>query len=73
MPVAFAMVSAIVPSLLLLWCFHSRDTFRGPPRVVWASFGLGAFAIRVVPSILEPAPFALHVRFLNRPRVAVAA
>jgi hypothetical protein len=40
-----ATVSAIVPSLRLLWYLHSRDTFREPPRVVWTTFALGALSI----------------------------
>jgi hypothetical protein len=33
--------SAVIPSLLLMWYFHARDLFREPPRVLWATFGLG--------------------------------
>ena len=34
---AFVAVSAIVPSLLLLWYFHSRDVLGGPCRkkILW--------------------------------------
>jgi len=27
--------SAVVPSLLLMWYFHSRDVNREPGRVLW--------------------------------------
>jgi RsiW-degrading membrane proteinase PrsW (M82 family) len=45
---AFVAVSAIVPSLLLMWFFHARDVFREPPRVLWATFGLGVLTIPCV-------------------------
>jgi len=34
-------LAAIVPALLLMWFFHSRDVFREPGRVLWTTFFLG--------------------------------
>jgi RsiW-degrading membrane proteinase PrsW (M82 family) len=45
MMVPFLIVSAIVPSLLLIWFFHARDVYPEPQRVVWATFGLGVLTI----------------------------
>ncbi|MGE0788110.1 MAG: PrsW family glutamic-type intramembrane protease [Sandaracinaceae bacterium] len=59
MMVAFAMASAVVPSLLLLWYFHSRDSFPEPPRVVWTTFALGALAI--IPVCVVAFPFAMLI------------
>ena len=42
-------VSAIVPSLLLVWYFHRRDLFPEPGRVIWTTFGLG---VAVIPGVL---------------------
>jgi protease PrsW len=38
----FIAVSAVVPSLLILWYFYSRDVYPEPKRVLAATFGLGA-------------------------------
>jgi RsiW-degrading membrane proteinase PrsW (M82 family) len=45
MMIPFLIVSAIVPSLLLIWFFHARDVYPEPQRVVWATFGLGVLTI----------------------------
>jgi RsiW-degrading membrane proteinase PrsW (M82 family) len=37
--------SAVVPALLLLWFFSSRDRFPEPPRAIWATFALGVLTI----------------------------
>ena len=42
---ALLAVSAIVPSLLLVWYFHARDVYPEPPRVLWTTFGLGILVI----------------------------
>jgi len=47
-------VSAIVPSLLLVWYFHARDAFPEPPRVLWTTFGLGIFIIFPVLVVVGP-------------------
>ena len=55
-------VSAIVPSLLLMWYFHSRDRFPEPHRVLWTTFALGvgsAVPVLLVVAMLDslvPAP-----------------
>ena len=41
METAFVAVSALVPSLLLMWYFHRRDAFPEPQGVLWTTFGLG--------------------------------
>jgi RsiW-degrading membrane proteinase PrsW (M82 family) len=46
----FTAVSAIAPSLLIVWYFHRRDVFPEPGRVIWATFGLGV--VIVFPVIL---------------------
>ena len=46
---------AIVPALLLLWYFHSRDAYPEPPRVVWATFFLGVLSIPGVLLVVLPA------------------
>jgi len=43
-------VSAIVPSILLMWYFYSRDIFPEPHRVLWTTFALGVASI--VPAVL---------------------
>lgn len=42
---ALIAVSAIAPSLLILWFFHARDVYREPGRVLWATFFLGVLTI----------------------------
>jgi RsiW-degrading membrane proteinase PrsW (M82 family) len=59
---ALAMVSAVVPTLLFLWYFHTRDKYREPRRTVWATFGLGVLSI--VPVIVLAAPFAFGIAAL---------
>jgi protease PrsW len=54
MILAFTAVSAIAPSLLLMWFFHARDVFREPPRVLWATFGLGVATIPGVLLVVVP-------------------
>ena len=43
-------VAAVLPSLLLVWYFHARDTFPEPASVLWATFGFGCLS--VVPAVL---------------------
>lgn len=49
-------LSAIVPSLMLLWYFHSRDVFPEPPQVIWTTFILGFLSI--VPTLWVALPIA---------------
>lgn len=46
---ALALAAALIPSLLLLWYFHTRDIYPEPGRVIWATFFLG---IATIPPIL---------------------
>ena len=50
MNTALLVLSAVAPALLLLWYFHARDVYPEPPRVVWATFGLGVASI--VPAVM---------------------
>ena len=52
---ALPITLAIVPALLLLWFFHSRDAYPEPPRVVWATFFLGVLSIFGVLIVALPA------------------
>lgn len=47
-------VVTLGPSLLLMWYFHSRDVYPEPPRVLWATFGLGVAAILPVLVVALP-------------------
>jgi protease PrsW len=47
-------MSALVPSLLLLWYFFSRDVYPEPPSVLWATFGLGILTILPTLAIASP-------------------
>ena len=55
MTFAVLATSAITPSLLLVWYFHSRDAFPEPPRVLWTTFALGALIIAPVLLFAWPA------------------
>jgi hypothetical protein len=41
MSVLLLAVSAVVPPLLLMWFFHSRDVFPEPPRVLRTALAVG--------------------------------
>ena len=56
MAIPFIALSAITPSLLLMWYFHSRDVYPEPPRVLWTTFGLGVLS--VIPVMLVALPAA---------------
>jgi RsiW-degrading membrane proteinase PrsW (M82 family) len=47
-------VSAVVPSILLIWYFWARDVQREPGRVLWATFGLGVLS--VIPVVMVELP-----------------
>jgi protease PrsW len=59
-------LSAVVPSLLLLWYFHNRDVYPEPPRVLWTTFSLGIMSI--VPTLLFAYPilYALEIHSHNQ-------
>jgi protease PrsW len=60
-------LSAVFPSLLLLWYFHSRDVYPEPPRVLWTTFGFGILTI--LPTLLFALPilFALEAHHDQNP------
>ncbi len=60
----FLAVSAVVPSLLLIWYFHSRDVYPEPQKVVWATFGLSVLS--VIPVLIT----ALPVKFFFTDNIA---
>jgi protease PrsW len=62
---AFIAVSAIVPSWFLMWYFHRRDVHPEPPRVLWATFGLG-FVI-TVPVVIVAWPVDALIGQLQSP------
>jgi RsiW-degrading membrane proteinase PrsW (M82 family) len=57
MTLAFVAVSAVVPSLLLIWYFHSRDVYPEPQKVIWATFGLSVLS--VIPVLAVALPISL--------------
>jgi len=62
-------VSAIVPSLLLIWYFRSRDVHREPAGVIWRVFWLGVLS--VIPVLLIAVPLGWVVdRFHEYPMLA---
>ena len=67
MIIAITALSAIVPSLLLIWYFHSRDVYPEPPRVIWATFGLGV--LTVIPILMVALPVAKLLGEFENPYV----
>lgn len=65
MSTAFVAVSAVVPSLLLLWYFHSRDAYPEPGRAIWLTFGLGVLS--TIPTVLVVLPVTALLRDLTHP------
>jgi RsiW-degrading membrane proteinase PrsW (M82 family) len=68
----FVAVSAIVPSFLIGWYFHKRDWYPEPPKVLWATFGLGVLSVIVVVpvelligSVVELVPLPVVKGFLD--------
>ncbi len=51
---AYMAVSAVVPSLLLMWYFHRRDVFREPARDLWMVFGGGVLIVAPVLAVARP-------------------
>ncbi len=54
MTYAFVALSAVVPSLLLMWYFHRRDVFREPARDLWTVFALGFLIVLPVLAVARP-------------------
>ncbi len=61
-------VSAIVPSVLLVWYFHARDAYPEPARVIWATFGFGVLA--VIPVLAVGIPIHLAIATIEHPVLA---
>lgn len=57
MIVLFTGVSAIVPSILLVWFFKSRDMHPEPSGVLWATFWLGVLS--TLPTLVVAVPVGL--------------
>ncbi len=66
-------VSAIVPSLLLMWFFHARDVYREPPKVLWATFGLGVLTIPGVLLVVIPFMKLTGLEELTNPFASAAS
>jgi protease PrsW len=65
---ALLAVSAIVPSLLLVWYFHARDVYPEPARMIWRTFGLGVAT--VLPVMIIGLPIHWVVASIEVPIVA---
>jgi RsiW-degrading membrane proteinase PrsW (M82 family) len=63
-------VSAIVPSVLLVWYFHARDVYPEPARIIWTTFGFGV--LTVLPVLLIGIPIHLGVARIEQPVLASA-
>jgi len=57
--------AAIVPSVMLLWYFYSRDKYPEPPRVVLATFVLGV--LTVIPVLLFAVPIMSFIGDVENP------
>ena len=56
---ALLALTAILPSLLLIWYFHSRDVYPEPQKVIWTTF---AFSIlSVIPVLIIAWPVQLFL------------
>ena len=69
MVIPFTAVSAIVPSLLLVWFFTSRDVHPEPSRVLWATFGLGVLSIVPTLIVALPVDFVLSATLADSPLI----
>jgi RsiW-degrading membrane proteinase PrsW (M82 family) len=58
-------VSAVIPSLLLIWYFWARDAQPEPGRVLWATFGLGVLSI--IPVLMIELPLTSLLKHLGDP------
>ncbi|MEZ4385030.1 MAG: PrsW family glutamic-type intramembrane protease [Nannocystaceae bacterium] len=63
-------LSTVMPSLLLLWYFHSRDVYPEPARVVWTTFALGVLIAG--PVLLFALPMGAFAEQLSDPFAAGA-
>lgn len=62
------MVSAVVPSMLLLWYFRSRDANPEPAAVLWKTFGLGV--LTVIPVLMVALPIGSAIEGVQDPVVS---
>ena len=58
-------LSMVMPSLLLLWYFHSRDAYPEPASVVWKTFGLGVFS--AIPVLMFALPMGVFLEGISDP------
>ncbi len=54
---ALLALTAILPSLLLIWYFHSRDVYPEPQKVIWTTFALSILS--VIPVLMTGGPVKL--------------
>ncbi|MFO0563289.1 MAG: PrsW family glutamic-type intramembrane protease [Polyangiales bacterium] len=59
------MVSAVVPSMLLIWYFRSRDANPEPAAVLWKTFGLGV--LTVIPVLMVALPIGSAIEGVQDP------
>lgn len=72
MSVALLLVSALVPSLLIMRYFHARDRYPEPQRVLWATFGFGVLSVFGIVIVFTWAPLVDHIENLYARGVADA-
>ncbi len=66
MPLVYIlMVSAVVPSMMLLWYFRARDVFPEPAKVLRATFGLGV--LTVIPVLIVALPIQSAISTVESP------
>jgi RsiW-degrading membrane proteinase PrsW (M82 family) len=59
--------AALIPSILLMWYFHSRDVFAEPAGVLWRVFGLGVLSI--FPILFVALPVDLVIDGIRSPLI----
>jgi RsiW-degrading membrane proteinase PrsW (M82 family) len=64
-PAHILMASAVVPSLLLIWYFRSRDANPEPAAVLWKTFGLGV--LTVIPVLMVALPISSAIEGVQDP------
>ncbi|MBL8685206.1 MAG: PrsW family intramembrane metalloprotease [Myxococcales bacterium] len=62
------MMSAVVPSLMLIWYFRSRDVYPEPAGVLWRTFFLGV--LTVIPVLIVALPIASFIKGVGDPITA---
>jgi RsiW-degrading membrane proteinase PrsW (M82 family) len=64
MTITIGLLSAVIPSLVLLWYFYSRDVYPEPPVVILVTFGWGILIVVPV-VVLELTLFADRQMVMN--------